>query len=170
MSQNQNVFAKLADEDSVVISLSQYKVKDVPKDVGQLTKAITLAISPEPLKTGWTIYPPLSAFEEYVDRPPFRNLPNEIACLVKLRELKLSHLELKTLPTAFDKLENLETLDLTLNKLTIKDEIDKLKNLKKLKQLALFGNRVTKADVVQLKAAIPALSIDLEEYFKEMEK
>ena len=131
---------------------------------------MVLVVSPDPLETGWTIYPPLSAFEEYIDRPPFRYLPNEITGLTKLRDLTLRQLAIKTLPIEFDRLENLEKLDLSINKLTIKDEIDKLRNLKKLKQLTLFGNRVRKEDIVILKAANPALSIDLEEYFKDKEK
>jgi Leucine-rich repeat (LRR) protein len=167
MSQDQNVFANLSDIDSVVICLNQYGLKEVPRDIGQLTKAITLIISPDALKTGWTVYPPLNAFEEYIDKAPFRYLPNEITSLTKLRNLTLKQLAIKTLPTEFDRLENLEELDLSINKLTIKDEIDKLKNLKKLKHLAVFGNRVTKDDIASLKVANPTLSIDLEEYFKE---
>jgi Leucine-rich repeat (LRR) protein len=167
MSQDKNVFANLSDKDSVVICLRQYGLKEIPKDIGQLTNVITLTISPDPIKAGWTVYPPLSAFEEYIDKPPFRFLPNEIISLKKLRKLTLTQLAIKTLPTEFDRLENLEELDLSINKLTIKDEIDKLKNLKKLKHLTLFGNRVTKEDITLLKAANPTLSIDLEEYFKE---
>ena len=78
MSQDQNVFSNLSDKDSVVICLREYGLKEVPKDIGQLTKAFALVISPDPLKTGWTVYPPLSAFDEYIDKPPFRYLPNEI--------------------------------------------------------------------------------------------
>jgi Leucine-rich repeat (LRR) protein len=167
MSQDQNVFSNLSDKDSVVICLREYGLKEVPKDIGQLTKAISLVISPDPLSTGWTVYPPLSAFDEYIDKPPLRYLPNEITSLTNLRELTLKQLAIKTLPTEFDRLENLEELDLSINKLTIKDEIDKLKSLKKLKHLTLFGNRVTKEDIALLKAANPTLSIDLEEYFKE---
>jgi len=167
MSHDQNVFADLSDKDSVVICLREHGLKDVPKDIAQLTKATVLVISPDPLKSGWTVYPPLTALEEYIDKPPFRYLPNEITSLTKLRNLALKQLAIKTLPTEFDQLENLEELDLSINKLTIKDEIYKLNNLKKLKHLALFGNRVTKEDIDRLKTANPTLSIDLEEYFKE---
>lgn len=92
MSQDQNTFANLSDKDSIVICLRQYGLKEVRKDILQLTKAIVLVISPDTLKTGWTIYPPLSAFEEYMDSPPFRYLPNEITSLTKLRDLTLKQL------------------------------------------------------------------------------
>ena len=49
MSQDQNVFSNHADKDSVVICLREYGLKEVPKDIGQLTKAIALVISPDPL-------------------------------------------------------------------------------------------------------------------------
>lgn len=132
MSQDQNVFADISNEDSVVIALRQYGLKEIPKEIGLLTKATTLVISPVPLKTGWTVYPPLSAFEENIDKPPFRYLPNEITSLTKLKELTLSQLAIKALPSGFDMLENLEVLDLSINKLTIKNEIDILKNLRSL--------------------------------------
>lgn len=167
ISQNNNVFSNLSDKDSVVICLREYGLKEVPKDIGQLTKAISLVVSPDPLKTGWTIYPPHGAFDELIDKPPFQFLPNEITSLTNLRELTLTQLAIKTLPTEFDRLENLEKLDLSINKLTIKDEIDKLKKLKNLKYLTLFGNRVTKEDLALLKAANPTLNIDLEEHFKQ---
>jgi len=167
MSQEQNIFSNLYDKDSVVICLREYGLKELPKDIGQLTKAISLVVSPDPLKAGWTVYPPHSAFDELIDNPPFRFLPNEITSLTNLRELTLTQLAIKTLPAEFDRLEQLEELDLSINKLTIKDDIDKLKKLKKIKYLALFGNRVTKEDLALLKAANPTLYIDLEEHFMQ---
>lgn len=167
MSQAQDIFRNFSDKDSVVIALKQYGLKELPEDIGRLTQAITLVVSPDSIKNQWTIYPPLEAFDEYIDNPPFRYLPDAITTLSKLKYLSLRQLAIKKLPKDFDRLVNLEELDLSINKLTIRNEINKLKNLKKLRRLILFGNRVTKQDIMLLKEANPALFIDLEDYFEK---
>ena len=110
--------------------------------------------------SGWTIYPPLSALQQMTERPPFRQLPDEITELTNLKTLGLVGLDLKTLPDNFDKLENLDSLNLIFNKLTISNETEKLKKLKNLKYLALFGNRVDKVDIRELKRENPNLIIE----------
>jgi Leucine-rich repeat (LRR) protein len=167
MSQNNNLFSDIAHRDTIAIALRKYGLKEVPRDIGELKNAIVLVIAPDSVQPGWTIYPPPSAFEEYIDKAPFRYLPVEITTLVNVRDLTLTKLAIKTLPADFGKLGNLERLDLSINKLTIKNEIEKLKELKKLKQLGLFGNRVTNEDILQLKTSNPSLVIDVEDLFKE---
>lgn len=163
MTQTQNLFSDFAHRDNVSIALRKYGLKEVPKDVGDLKNVIVLIIAPDSVQDSWTVYPPLSAFDEHIDKPPFRYLPDEITTLTKLRDLTLTKLAIKTLPANFERLADLEKLDLSINKLTIKNEIDKIVKLKSLKHLILFGNRVTKEDVIQLKTANPSLFIDVEE-------
>jgi len=92
--------------------------------------------------------------------PPFRQLPNEITELTNLQNLNLAALDLKTLPDNFGKLQKLDSLNLVANKLTISAESAKLKKLKNLKYLGLFGNKIDTADIRELKRENPNLVIE----------
>lgn len=152
------VFDDLADKETVVIYLSNYYLDSVPRDIVKLRKVKSLCIAKDSTN-GWTIYPPLSALMQRADIPPFRKLPNEITELTNLRNLDLIGLDLKTLPDNFDKLQKLDSLNLIFNKLTISNEIEKLKKLKNLRYLGLFGNKVDTSDIRQLKMENPNLNI-----------
>jgi Leucine-rich repeat (LRR) protein len=130
----------------------------VPSDIGKLRKVKSLYITKDSTN-GWTIYPPLSALKQMADIPPFRQLPNEITELTSLQNLDLTGLDLKTLPDNFDRLQKLDSLNLTVNKLTISNEIEKIKKIKNLKYLGLFGNKVDTTDIRQLKKENPNLNI-----------
>lgn len=151
----------LADKEAVVIYLSKYNLDSVPQEIGRLKKVKSLYITMDSI-TGWTIYPPLSALHQMSETPPFRQLPHEITELKNLKTLELVGLNLKTLPDNFGKLENLDSLNLILNKLTISNELGKLKKLKNLRYLALFGNKVHTVDINELKRENPNLVIDSE--------
>jgi Leucine-rich repeat (LRR) protein len=73
--------------------------------------------------------------------------------------LGLVHLNLETLPKNFDKLKNLDSLDLSLNQLVISNELENLKGLKNLKFLGLMGNKVDTLDIKELKKNNPDLTI-----------
>jgi Leucine-rich repeat (LRR) protein len=154
-----NLFNNLVHKDAVQIYLNAYHLDSVPKEVGRLTGVKRLYIAMDS-GTGWTVYPPLSAMDQRIKTPPFKHLPNEITTLVTLERLALIGLDLVALPDNFDKLENLDSLSLFMNKLTISDEIQKLKKLKKLKYIALFGNNVDSIDVQELKKAIPGIFVE----------
>jgi hypothetical protein len=139
----------------VVIYLNNYGLDKVPREIGRLKKARSLYITQDSAG-GWTIYPPLSAL---IKMPPFRELPDEITDLINLKTLSLVGLDLKRLPDDFDKLENLDSLNLFFNKLTISDELEKLKQLKNLKYLDVSGNMVDTADILELRKANPNLTI-----------
>ena len=94
------------------------------------------------------------------DIPPFRKLPAEITTLTKLQSLGLAGLDLKELPANFDKLQGLDSFDIMMNKLTLSKELHKLKGLTNLKYLALSGNKVDTADIIELKRANPNLVIE----------
>ncbi|MGC3948135.1 MAG: leucine-rich repeat domain-containing protein [Chryseolinea sp.] len=152
------IFHRLADQETVSIYLSKYDLDSVPPAIGDLAKVRRLSITKDST-SGWNIYPPLSAFRLWIERPPFRHLPAEITKLKTLRKLDLVYLDLVDLPDDFDSLQNLDSLDLSLNKLTIANEVDVINGLRRLKYLALFGNKVDTADVVKLKQVNPNLVV-----------
>lgn len=145
-------------QESVTIYLNSYNLETVPRDIGKLVKAKRLFIGRDTLK-GWTVYPPFSALQQRAQTPPFYELPVELTNLTNLTRLELVGLDLNKLPDDFYKLHNLDSLNLMLNKLTISSEISKLRELKKLKYLALFGNNIDTTDIIELKRAIPGIEI-----------
>lgn len=153
------LFDNLADKEKVVIYLTKYHLDSVPSEIGKLRKVKSLYITKDSTN-GWTVYPPLSALRQMTEIPPFRQLPDEITDLSELQSLDLAGLDLKKLPDNFDKLQKLDSLNLILNKLTVSNEIEKLKKLKSLKYLGLFGNNVDTADINELKRANPKLIIE----------
>jgi hypothetical protein len=156
---NQGLFDDLADKETVVIYLSKYNLDSVPSEIGKLKKVKSLFITKDST-SGWTIYPPLSALQRMTEVPPFRQLPNEITELTTLQNLVLAGLDLNTLPDNFDRLQELDSLNLFLNKLTISVEIEKLNKLKNLRYLGLYGNKIDTADLRELKRENPNLVID----------
>lgn len=154
-----NLFDNLTDKETVVIYLSKYKLDHVPSEIGRLTSTKRLYITMDTV--GWTIYPPLGSLPQPTDSGPGQSqkLPNEITKLTNLKTLSLVRLRLKQLPDNFDQLKNLDSLDLMMNRLVIKDEIQKLKGLTSLKYLQLFGNVVDSVDIVELRKNNPELVI-----------
>jgi len=152
-------FSMFADSEDVTLVLSGFGLDSIPPEIGELKKVQNLSVS---LDTAgdWSVYPPLSMLERAVDEPPFAVLPDEITELKNLKRLILMGLNIKTLPKNFDKLENLEYLDLSMNKLTVANELQKLNGLKNLKSLILFGNRVEPSVIADLKKANPSLLVN----------
>ena len=151
------LFDNLADKQTVLLVLSKYNLDSVPSEIGRLTNAKRLYITSD--SGAWTIYPPLSALPQPTDTSLSKRLPNEITKLTSLKYLGLVRLNLTTLPNDFGKLNNVDSLDLSFNKLTISNEIEKLKELKKLKFLGLTGNVVDSTDIIELKKNNPNLKI-----------
>jgi hypothetical protein len=156
-----SLFHSLRGKEEVEIRLSMYKLDSVPPEIGDLKGVKKLYISRDSAQ-GWTSYPPLSALGDLRAHPPYRYLPHELTELTSLQRLTLIDLDLVTLPEDFDKLQNLDTLVLFMNKLTVSKEIAKLKKLKRLKYLRIFGNKVTADDLAQLKRSNPGLRIDVD--------
>ena len=143
----------------MTIVLHDYGLDSIPAEIGLLKDAESLTISLDSLN-GWKIYPPASSFDQRIDSPPFKILPEEFVALSKLKRLTIYGLNISELPDNFGDLENLEYLDLAMNKLTISKEVDKLKGLKNLKYLGLFGNRVDSVMIQNWKAEHPMLQVD----------
>jgi Leucine-rich repeat (LRR) protein len=158
-SEEKLLFDSFQKKNDVEIYLSKYKLDSIPKEIGLLKDAKRLYINSDSVK-GWTIYPPLSSLGKDNSKPPFRHLPNEITELTNLQSLTLVNLNLVTLPDNIYRLENLDSLILFMNKLTISNEIEKIKKLTKLKYLGLLGNNITANDIIELKKSNPGLKIN----------
>jgi len=152
------LFDSFQKKSDVEIYLSQYKLDNVPKEIGLLKDAQRLYINSDTVKE-WTLYPPLSGLGKDNSAPPFRYLPNEITELTNLTSLTLVNLDLVVLPDNIYKLENLDSLILFMNKLTISNEIEKIKKLTRLKYLGILGNNITAGDLIELKKSNPRLKI-----------
>ena len=155
------LFKDLTDKSDIEIHLSEYVLDSVPSEIGTLKKVERLYISQDTI-TGWTAYPPLSALGEERLAPPSKHLPDQITTLTNLKSLTLVGLDLVTLPDSFSRLNNLDTLNLYMNKLTISNELEKLKGLKRLKYIGLHGNKLTANDLKELKESIPGITTNPE--------
>lgn len=158
-SKRGQLFDALKDQETVVLFLSNYQLDSVPSDIGGLKNVKRLYITTD--STGWTFYPSLSALPQADHPVPARKLPNEIAELTNLKYLSLVHLNLETLPNDLGKLRYLDTLDLSMNRLVISNELKVLKELKELKYLVLTGNVVDTADVRELEDNNPGLTVQI---------
>jgi Leucine-rich repeat (LRR) protein len=158
-STKENIFGPFADKEEVYINLEQFGLDSLPREINQLQKVKTLVVSRRAMKSR-VIYPPPEKMTFWVDKPPFRSLPNELAGLTGLEQLTLHKLSIKTLPENFGNLENLVYLELSGNKLTIAREIEKLQRLKKLRYLGLVGNKLDTSDLRKLHTALPLVRID----------
>jgi len=144
---DRNLFSDLSGQDSVVVILSTFGLDSIPPDIGKLTDVRNLTITQDSIKGPWIIMPPESAWMRMINSPPFKFLPDEITSLKTLNRLTIGKLNLKELPVDFSDLENLEYLDLSFNKLDISNELPKLKNLYRLNQLIITGNKLDSAEL-----------------------
>ncbi len=156
-AQKNRLFENLSGQENVILFLSKYHLDSVPNEIGQLKNAKRLYITADTL--GWTVYPPLSTLPQSANALPGKQLPNEITELTNLKYLGLVHLQLTRLPDNFGKLQNLDSLDLSMNKLVISNELEKLKQLKGLKFVNLTGNAIDSTAIKELKRNNPGLTI-----------
>jgi Leucine-rich repeat (LRR) protein len=156
--QDDSLFAALKEQTTVVISLKEYHLDNIPPAIKSLRGVKRLTIV-EGSSMEWTAYPPLSALGEGRSDSIVRYLPGEITELTSLEYLSLFNLSLVSLPADLYKLKNLDTLILAFNKLNISSQIEKLGAMTQLKYLDLAGNVVTKKDLARLKSAMPGTTI-----------
>jgi len=152
-----NIFFNVAGRAEVVITLSEYHLDSLPEDIGALKDIERLLVYRDRV-VDWSTVSPMDA-RMYAALPPFKSLPASITNLENLRALSLVEMDLADLPEDFARLQKLDTLCLSMNKLHIGNELEKLKKLKNLKFLELTGNAVDTSDINELKKAIPNLKI-----------
>lgn len=158
--QQNNMFKDITQYDKVIIVLDEYKLDSIPKEIGVLKNAKELVISMNN-NDSWTIYPPQSAMEYWVNSPPFTTIPDELLELGKLEKLSLIGLNIKTLPAGIYQLKNLEYLNLSFNKLNVTNELPKLKKMPKLNHVVLFGNNVNIEDIKKWRTQNPNINIEV---------
>jgi len=127
-AQKKELFKDLSGQENVILFLSKYHLDSVPSEIGQLKNTKRLYITTD--TQGWTVYPPLSALPQSANALPGRQLPHELTELTNLKYLGLVHLNLTRLPDNFGNLKNLDSLDLSMNRLVSSSELQKLKQLK----------------------------------------
>lgn len=152
------IFDPLKEQSNVKIYLSEYGLESVPAEIRILKNAKRLHIAMD--TSAWAVYPPLSELGQDKSKQPLRSLPDEITELSNLTSLTLVNLDLASLPEKIGRLEKLDTLILFMNRLTISNELGKLKKLRSLKYLGLLGNDVTANDLIELKKSIPGITIN----------
>lgn len=153
-----NLFEAHKNDEVVEIVLSNYGLEEIPGEIGTLKNVKQLTLLKDSSK-GWVIYPPMSAFSNRELTPPFYSLPKEITELQQLESLTIIGLNIHSLPENFEKLENLKQLNLSLNKLTLSNEVEKIVRLKKLKTLSLFGNKIDSAGLRFIKQERPDIQL-----------
>lgn len=158
--QQNNMFKDFLQDEKVIIALNEYELDCIPKEIGTLKNTKELVISMNNFDY-WTIYPPQSAMEYWINSPPFTAIPTELLKLSKLEKLTLIGLNIKTLPEGIDQLENLEYLNLSFNKLNITDELPKLIKLPKLNHIVLIGNKVNMNHIKKWRIENPAIHIEV---------
>ena len=117
------------------MDLSDKKLHAVPDSVFRNTELTTLMLGTRAV----FLYPIAGAMEP-TDRNHLTYLPDSICTLTKLKKLCINFNDLESLPGCFSSLQELEILDLSNNyKLDIHQAMPVLLQLKKLKELNLFG-------------------------------
>ena len=134
----------------VKVDLSGQHLTEVPDSVFQNTEINYLNLG----SSGVTFYPPLSTLVDS-NSNSISTLPEQIGKLTKLKTLILNTNRLTALPNSIIRLTELEVLDLSINKdLNIVQQIDKLKQLPKLKVLKIVDVKMTRDDIALVKSAL----------------
>ena len=136
-------------EQEVRVDLRGQHLTSIPDRIFQMEGLTYLNLGSSEI----TFYPPLSALVDS-NANQISELPDEIGKLTNLKTLILNSNNLTTLPNAITKLTNLEVLDLSLNKnLNIIQELDKLKQLPKLKTLLIVDVEMKNRDTTLVKSS-----------------
>ncbi|REE01303.1 leucine-rich repeat domain-containing protein [Marinoscillum furvescens] len=151
---------RFANDKSVIITLDELESGKIPDSLWTSKQIIELKIQKTRPSKIWTSHPPLSWLENRELEPPFWSMPEKIGNLRNLEILILGNLDISELPNSITNLKNLEVLDISINKLQISQELNKLEKLQKLKTLIISGNRYAVHDVESLKEALSHTNIE----------
>jgi hypothetical protein len=134
----------------IKIDLSGRHLKSIPDSIFEKREITYLDLGSHEV----TFYPPLSALVDS-NVNEISKLPDKVGELTNLRVLILNSNKLTALPNSIMKLTNLEVLDLSINKeLDIIQELNKLKQLPKLKVLKIVDVKRNKNDLELLKKSL----------------
>ena len=142
--------------DTVVITLDEEESNEISIRISELSKTTELKIQKSKPKQDWVAHPPLSWYESRELKPPYWKIPESIGQLHHLKSLYLVNLDISELPNSFTQLQNLEFLDLSLNKLNLSNELPKIN----LKHLKVLGNHFDEVEIQQFKEEFPNVKIE----------
>lgn len=143
----------------MIITLDELTTGVMPFEIGEWINITHLIIRKTTTKNQWVSYPPLSWYEKRELKPPYWRIPETIGNLKNLKSLSLVALDISELPHSITKLQKLETLNLSLNKLQLSNEFDKFRKLKALKDLKVVGNHFDEEEMVEFKREFPKMNI-----------
>jgi leucine-rich repeat protein SHOC2 len=147
------------------VDLSGQRLTSIPDSVFEITDVTYLDLGSSDV----TFYPPLSALVDS-NANEISELPEQIGKLTKLQTLILNSNKLTTLPNGIIKLTDLEVLDLSINKnMDIVQQLDKLKQLPKLKVLKIVDVKLTSSDTSFVKSSLSRdtkIIFTIPEYFE----
>lgn len=145
---------------TVLITLSELESDTIPNVIWSSMQIVELKIQKTRPQGRWESHPPLSWYENRELTPPYWSLPNKLGNLENLEFLYLSNLDINELPNSITNLSKLRILDLSLNKLRLTDELDKLKKLKNLDELRLLGNHYEAGIMEEFKKEFADIEIE----------
>lgn len=109
------------------------------------------------------LYPPLSALKNWepkIHANRIENLPEEISTLHNLKVLNLSGTGLRSLPSGFEKLQQLDSLDLSFNPdLELRNIKNQLATLRSLHYLEIEGIKQDSGSLAELRKKLTGVRI-----------
>jgi len=147
-------------ENALVVTINELVTQEIPDSVWSNLNTTQLIIQKERPKKQWSTRPPLSWYEHLDFAPPYWVLNDKIGQLTELKSLILFEMDIQILPDSIVELQKLEVLNLSFNKLEISNELDKLKQLRNLKHLILYGNHYVESEMQVYKNMFPDLIIE----------
>lgn len=144
----------------VLITLDELATKGIPDNLWTNETITELTIQKTRPKNEWSTRPPISWYEHLDFAPPYWVLSDKIGQLTELKSLILFEMDIQSLPDSIVELQKLEVLNLSFNKLEVSNELDKLKQLKSLQQLILYGNHYVESEMQVYKNMFPDLIIE----------
>jgi len=109
-------------------------------------------------QTGWNVYATVQNRAKIENSPSYSLdnemdlLPESIGKFKNLEYLDLSFLGLKKLPESITKLDRLKILDLSFNSIDIGAELEKIKSMKSIEIIKIYGCKFTLLDLSKLES------------------
>ncbi|HZY82241.1 MAG TPA: leucine-rich repeat domain-containing protein [Cyclobacteriaceae bacterium] len=141
------------------LTISKSKVKTLPSSIGQLSKLKRLSVIESALETVPAEIGQLTDLEFLaLNGNAILSLPSSIGNLKKVSSLVADKNKITEIPSTIGDMSFLRTLELNGNQLTALPTAE-IKRLTRLLYLSVGNNQIPKAQVDELKVAMPALQI-----------